>query len=135
MNPREIDDIFLMDSKSCIFLATGCRPEIVIQSGRPRILPFVGQRLENKVCRPIACEYSHFSLLLATRDILLGRTSDVNQCLHNKYSSHGVPNVYRGIVDHGKVLCSTVNQLQQNSDAFSKEEYNYSRNIDCFVVD
>ena len=40
------------------------------------------------------------------------------------------------LVDHGKVLCSTVNELQQNSDAFSKEEYNdnYSRNIDCFVV-
>ena len=39
------------------------------------------------------------------------------------------------LVDLGKVLCSTVNELQQNSDAFSKEEYNYSRNIDCFVVD
>ena len=40
------------------------------------------------------------------------------------------------LVDLGKVLCSTVNELQQNSDAFSKEEYNnnYSRNIDCFVV-
>ena len=40
------------------------------------------------------------------------------------------------LVDHGKVLCSTVNKCQQNSDAFSKEEYNnnYSRNIDCFVV-
>ena len=70
MNPREIDDIFLMDCKSGIFLATGCRPEIEIQSGRPRILPFVGQRLEHKVCRPIASEYSHFSLLLASTDIL-----------------------------------------------------------------
>ena len=40
------------------------------------------------------------------------------------------------LVDLGKVLCSTVNKCQQNSDAFSKEEYNnnYSRNIDCFVV-
>ena len=94
MNPREIDDIFLMDCKSCIFLVTGCRPEIEIQSGRPRILPFVGQKLEHKVCRPITSKYSHFSLLLATTDILLGRTSDVNQCLHNKYSSHEVPNVY-----------------------------------------
>ena len=94
MNPREIDDIFLMDGKSCIFLATGCRPEIVIQSGRPRILPFEGQRLEHNVCRPLACEYSHFSLLLTTTDILLGRPSDINQCLHDKCSSHGVPNVY-----------------------------------------
>ena len=70
MNPREIDDIFLMDGKSCTFLATGCRPEIVIQSGRPRILPFEGQRLEHNICRPIASEYSHFSLLLASTDIL-----------------------------------------------------------------
>ena len=27
------------------------------------------------------------------------------------------------LVDDGKVLCSTANELQQNSDAFSKEEY------------
>ena len=27
------------------------------------------------------------------------------------------------LVELGKVLCSTVNELQQNSDAFSKEEY------------
>ena len=27
------------------------------------------------------------------------------------------------LVDYGKVLCSSANELQQNSDAFSKEEY------------
>ena len=37
------------------------------------------------------------------------------------------------LVDYGTVLCSSANKLQQNSDAFSKE-YNYSKNIDCFVV-
>ena len=52
-------------------------------------------------------------------------TDDVNQCLHNKSGSHGDPNVNLLIimfllVDHGKVLRSTANELQQNSDAFSK---------------
>ena len=27
------------------------------------------------------------------------------------------------LVDYGKVLCSSVNELQQNSNASSKEEY------------
>ena len=51
----------------------------------------------------VACEYSHFSLLLAAWVVLPGGTSaaqrqkfhtdDVDQCLHNKSGSHGVPNV------------------------------------------
>ena len=49
-------------------------------------------------------------------------TDDVNQCLHNKSGSHGVPNVNLFdftflLVDFGKVLCSSVNKLQQNSNA------------------
>ena len=54
-------------------------------------------------------------------------TDDVNQCLHNKSGSHGVPNAnvfnFRFLlVDFGKVLCSSVNELQQNSNA-SREDY------------
>ena len=74
------------------------------------------------------------SLLLVARNILSGGMSaphahqqqqqfqtytDVNQCLHNKSSSHGVPNVNLFdfiflLVDYGKVLCSLANNLQQN---------------------
>ena len=54
-------------------------------------------------------------------------TDDVNQCLHNKSGSHGVPNAnvfnFRFLlIDFGKVLCSSVNELQQNSNA-SREDY------------
>ena len=64
-------------------------------------------------------------------------TDDVNQCLHNKSSSHGVPNVNFFnfmflLVDFEKVLRSSVNELQQNSNASSRL---YSTNIDCFVRD
>ena len=38
------------------------------------------------------------------------------------------------LVDYGKVLWTFANELQQNSDAFSKEKYVF-RNIDWFVVD
>ena len=55
-------------------------------------------------------------------------TDDANQCLHNKSSSHGVLNVNLSIftcllVDFGKVLCSSANELQQNSNASSREDY------------
>ena len=44
-------------------------------------------------------------------------TDDINQCLHNKSSSHGVPNVNLFdfmflLVDYGNVLCSTANELR-----------------------
>ena len=38
------------------------------------------------------------------------------------------------LVDFGKVLCPSANELQQNSNAFSREEL-YSTNIDRFVRD
>ena len=51
----------------------------------------------------LSCEYSRFSLLLAARDVSPGGTSapqrhkfqtdDVNQCLHLKLGSYGVPDV------------------------------------------
>ena len=55
-------------------------------------------------------------------------TDDVNQCLHNISGSHGVPNTNFFnftflMVDFGKVLCSSTNVHQQNSNASSKEDY------------
>ena len=57
-----------------------------------------------------------------------GEQDDANQCLHNKSGSHGVPNTNLSnfaclLVDFGKVLCSSANELQQNSNASSREEY------------
>ena len=44
----------------------------------------------------VACKNSRFSSLLAAGDSATQRqkfhTDDVNQCLHNKSGSHGVPN-------------------------------------------
>ena len=50
------------------------------------------------------------------------------QSLHNKSGSHGVPNITLSnftclIVDFGKVLCSSANELPQNSNASSREDY------------
>ena len=55
-------------------------------------------------------------------------TDDVNQCLHDKSGSHGIPNANLFnftflLVNFGKVLCSSVNELQQNSKASSREDY------------
>ena len=55
-------------------------------------------------------------------------TDDANQCLHNKSGSHGVPNTNLSnftclLVDFGKLLCSSANELQQNSRASSREDY------------
>ena len=49
-------------------------------------------------------------------------------CLHNKFGSNGVPNINLSsftclMVDFGKVLCSSANKLQQNSNASSREDY------------
>ena len=55
-------------------------------------------------------------------------TDDVNQCLLNICGSRGVPNVNLLnftflMVDFAKVLCSSVNELQQDSNASSQEDY------------
>ena len=86
----------------------------------------------------LACENIHFSLLFATGDVSRGgssatqrqkyHTDDANQCLHNKSGSHGVPNTNLSnftclLVNFGKVLCSSANELQQNSNASSREEF------------
>ena len=46
-------------------------------------------------------------------------TDDVNQCLHNKSGTHGVPNAHLFnftflLVDFGKVLCSSANDLHKS---------------------
>ena len=79
-----------------------------------------------------------FSSLFAAGDVLRGGTSatqwqkfhtdDVNQCLHNKSSSHGVLNINLSnftclLVNFGNVLCLSANELQQNSNASSREDY------------
>ena len=85
----------------------------------------------------LACENIRFSSLYAAEDVSRGGTSatqrqkfhtdDANQCLHNKSSSHGVPNTNLSNftclpVDFGKVLCSSAEELQQNSNASSRED-------------
>ena len=80
----------------------------------------------------------HFSSLFTAGDISRGgksapqqqkfHTDDTIQCLHNKSSSHGVSNVNLSnftclLVDFGKLLCSSTNELQQNSNASFREDY------------
>ena len=55
-------------------------------------------------------------------------TDDVNHCLRNKSGSHGVPNANLFnftflLLDFGKTLCSSANELQQNSNAIPREYY------------
>ena len=84
------------------------------------------------------CLASERRTFLLAQDISRGGTSatqrqkfhtdDVNQCLHNKSGSHGFPNANLFnftflLVDFGKVLCSSANELQQNSNASSREDY------------
>ena len=90
------------------------------------------------VCLFVACENIRFSSLFAARDISQEVTSvtqrqkfhtdDANQCLHNKSSSHGVSNTNLSnftclLVDFGKVLFSSANEFQQNSNASSRKDY------------
>ena len=92
-----------------------------------------------KTAIALPCENSRFSSLLAAWDVSRGETSatqrqkfrtvDVNQCLHKKSGSHGVPNVDLFnltflLVDFGKVFCPSANELQKNVNASSREEYN-----------
>ena len=86
----------------------------------------------------LARENSRFSSLFAAGDVSREgtcatqrqkfHTDDVNQCLQNTSGSHGVPhrNLFNFTflpVDFTKVLCSSANELQQNSNASSREEY------------
>ena len=55
-------------------------------------------------------------------------TDDANQCLHSTSGSHEFPktnlsNFTCFLVDFGNVLCSSANELHQNSNASSREAY------------
>ena len=86
----------------------------------------------------LACENICLSSLFTAGDVSRGgksatqrqkfHTDDTIKCLHNKSSSHGVPNTNLSnftclLVDFGKVLSSSSNELQQNSNASSREDY------------
>ena len=88
---------------------------------------------KNMVVILIACENIRFSSLFAVGDISRVGTSatqpqkfhtdDANKCLLNKSGSRGVPNVnlckFRFVlIDFGKVLCSSANELQQKLKRF-----------------
>ena len=82
----------------------------------------------------LACKNIRFFSFFAAGDVSHGGTSasqrqkfhtdDANQCLHNKSSSHGVPNINLSsftcpLVGFGKVLCPSAKELQQNSNTKS----------------
>ena len=86
----------------------------------------------------IACQNIRFSSLFAAGDVSRRGTSatqrqkfhtdHTNRCLHNKSGSHEVPNINLSnftclLVDFGKVFCLSANELQQNSNASSREDY------------
>ena len=78
--------------------------------------------------KTLSWENSLFSSLFAAGDVSRGETSTPNQCLHNISGSHGVPHPNSFsftvlLVDFTKVLCSSANELQQNLNASSREEY------------
>ena len=79
-----------------------------------------------------------FSSLFAAGDVSREGTSATQvqkfhtdytyQCLHNTSGSHGVPNINLSnfaclLVNFGKVLCLSANELQQNSNASFREDY------------
>ena len=86
----------------------------------------------------LACENSRFFSFFVAGNVSRGGTSatqrqkfhtdDVNQCLHNISGRHEVPhpNLFNFtflLVDFTKVLCSSANELQKNSNASFREEY------------
>ena len=82
---------------------------------------------------PLATFCEEERLRLNDRNSIL--MSDISQCLHikNLVQSFG-PKVkfvqfYISPGRFGKVLCSSANEFQQNSNSI------YSTNIDCFVID
>ena len=97
--------------------------------------------------RPLACETSRSPLSSPLGTFheeehlrLSGRfhTDDVNQCLHNTSGSHGIPNANLFsfsflLVNFGKVLCSSANELKKNSNASSREDYIISTKLILMV--
>ena len=104
------------------------------------------KKLQTSLCQSAVNTFSSFSSLqkhpfvlalrcwgsFAWRKVSTQRqkfhTDDRNQCLLNNSHSHGVPNVnlfnFRFLlVDFGKLFCSSANELKQNSNACSREDY------------
>ena len=113
-------------------------PVIASLPQRSRDRKFVCGSQANLSPAGLACENIRFSSLFAAGDVSRGGTSatqqqklhtdDAIQCLHYKSRSHGVPNTNLPnfmclLVDFGKVLCPYANELQQNSNASSREDY------------
>ena len=85
----------------------------------------------------VAYENIRFSSVFAAGDVSRAGTcatqrqkfhaDDAKQCLRNKSGSHGVPNNLSYftclVVDFGKVLCLSANELQRNSNASPREDY------------
>ena len=66
-------------------------------------------------------------------------TDDINQCLHNKSGSRGVPNVNLFdfmflLVDYGK-FCDLLRMSYSKTPMFFQRRIYSCRNIDCFVID
>ena len=126
-SPEKIQQVKMvyLDSKQSLFCSKICKREY-LSSEVARVAR----------ARVAAYENISFSSLFAAGDVLGGgismtqrqkfNTDDAVQCLHNKSSSLGVPNTNLSnftclLVDFGKVLCSFANELQQNSNASSRE--------------
>ena len=86
----------------------------------------------------LTCENICFSSFFAAGDVSREQTSATKrqkfhtdytyQCLHNTSGSHCVTNINLSnfaclLVDFGKVLWSSANELQQNSNASFREDY------------
>ena len=66
-------------------------------------------------------------------------TDDANQCLHNKSSSHGVPNINLSnftclLVYFGKTVVFICQRAPAKLECFFSKRV-YSTNIDCFDID
>ena len=127
--------ILRFQSKSDEFMKTSTRQNTL---GFSMYILLLSSIAYYPVAFTLACENSRFSSLFAAGDVPRGgmcatqrqkfHTDDVNQCLRNTSGSHGVPrpNLFNFTflsVDFTKVLCSSANELQQNSNASSREEY------------
>ena len=129
-----------MCSTHCIFFLDSSKitlvPEVFLETFLRGLLSFLKKNFKKNLWDQGSLRKHSF--LFAAGDVSRGETSatqrrkfhtdDANQCLHNKSGSHGVPNIHLSnftcfLVDFGKVLCSSANELQQNSDSSSREDY------------
>ena len=99
------------------------------QRGQTRVKILASTPSVDWVCCWLACENIRFSSLFNAGDVSRRGTSatqrrkfhsdDANQFLHNNSGSHWFPNINLSnvtclLVDVGKVLCPSANELQQN---------------------